>query len=458
MTAYTAPPSQTAAEKPSGSARESTSEHGAVRMYLSRGADALLPPTHQRPIWSLLIACFLLRMLWLVQPAGELIFDEEYYVNAARAIAGIHPGSVHYEESPLGLDPNTEHPPLAKLLVAGSIRVLGDNAFGWRLPSVLLGTLSVLLLYGITNRLGAGRETALLAAGLLAFDNLVFVHSRIFTLDIFQLAFMLLGVYWYVSGRAAPAGVAFALAALSKIGGILGVVALIVYEAIRLFRGDESWRAVWRTPARRLIILVAVFGATFLVLLGLMDRVWVGYQQPFEHLDRILSYGSILRRPDGPLGSESYPWQWLWNDGQISYATIQEEITEDDELIGERPLVLFRGAMNPFVLQLWPLGLAFAGYLWWRRRPDADLGALSLAWFLVNFLPFCAVSLFAQRISYIHYFLPTIPAIALAGSAYLLRGGVPRVVLWVYLAAVLLAFCGYFPFRFYPHLGSEPVG
>ena len=36
---------------------------------------------------------------------------------------------------------------------------------------------------------------------------------------------------------------------------------------------------------------------------------------------------------------------------------------------------------------------------------------------------------------------------ALAGSYFLLRAGLPRPVTWVYLGAVLLGFYGYFPFK-----------
>ena len=72
-----------------------------------------------RLLWLLTLASLLLRLFWLARPDGALLFDEAYYVNAARVILGIPPGQDKYTDKPFGLDPNTEHPPLAKLLVAG---------------------------------------------------------------------------------------------------------------------------------------------------------------------------------------------------------------------------------------------------------------------------------------------------------------------------------------------------
>src|SRR2546421_12993923 len=81
------------------------------------------------------------RAAWLGAPCRSpcrsasdhvLIFDELYYVNAARVIAGIHPAhGVPYADSPLGADPNSEHPQHLQLVIAGSIELVGDGPFAW---------------------------------------------------------------------------------------------------------------------------------------------------------------------------------------------------------------------------------------------------------------------------------------------------------------------------------------
>src|SRR5438270_525311 len=86
------------------------------------------------------VCSFGARIAWIDDPcrapcttAGDhtLVFDETYYVNAARVIAGVRPpaSAAHYRSAPLGDDPNAEHPQLAKLVMAGAIELFGDGPF-----------------------------------------------------------------------------------------------------------------------------------------------------------------------------------------------------------------------------------------------------------------------------------------------------------------------------------------
>src|SRR6202011_2765624 len=79
-----------------------------------------------------------------------LIFDEDYYVNAAREIAGVTPPfGAPYAQAPLGDDGNAEHPQLAKLVMAGSIELFGDGPFAWRLGSLLMGSVAILGMFAL---------------------------------------------------------------------------------------------------------------------------------------------------------------------------------------------------------------------------------------------------------------------------------------------------------------------
>jgi len=124
---------------------------------------------------AMLLLSFFLRVLWLDQPPGSMIFDEKYYVSAARTILDLpQPADAPYAHSTPGKDANQEHPPLAKLIMAYDMRLLGDNGWGWRWGSVVAGTLAIAFMYQVGRHLGLGPWTGLLAAFLFSYDNLVF--------------------------------------------------------------------------------------------------------------------------------------------------------------------------------------------------------------------------------------------------------------------------------------------
>src|SRR4051794_28861769 len=101
----------------------------------------------------LMVLSLAARVAWLGSPcqtpcrgasAHVLVFDEAYYVNAARAIAGAPlPASGRYVGTPAGDDPNSEHPQLAKVVIAGAIELFGDGPFAWRIGSVAFGLLAI---------------------------------------------------------------------------------------------------------------------------------------------------------------------------------------------------------------------------------------------------------------------------------------------------------------------------
>ncbi|TAN44939.1 MAG: phospholipid carrier-dependent glycosyltransferase [Nitrospirae bacterium] len=70
------------------------------------------------------------------------------------------------------------HPPLKSLLISGSIKLFGNNPYGWRLPFVFAGTLSVLWLYLLGREVFSNKVAAYIAALLLAVEPLHIVLSR----------------------------------------------------------------------------------------------------------------------------------------------------------------------------------------------------------------------------------------------------------------------------------------
>ncbi|MGH2890319.1 MAG: glycosyltransferase family 39 protein, partial [Solirubrobacteraceae bacterium] len=402
-----------------------------------------------------------------------LIFDEAYYVNAARVIAGIRPApGAHYARAPLGTDPNAEHPQGAKLIMAAAIEIFGDGPFAWRIGSLLMGSIAILGMFALVRAAGGGRWTAAGAATLMACDNLLLVHGRIGTLDIYAVAAMIWGVALYLRGRPVLAGIVLAVATCFKEVAPYSLVVLALLEVARvlLARRDPAAPRSWRLgPAYgRLAATTFVTSGVFVGLLGLMGLIATPYADadaklitggPFNEIAHIVSYAASLTSPHGPTGIASYPWWWMIDLKPIVYLRIDPSLP-GHELGAIHPVCAFFGMVSPAIMLLALPALVFAvwrlvrgrgrarggtveavgvpagsvdssavgarsvgdravgdrsvGAVGARSVGDRQLAILGVAWFLGTWGPFALQALIDQRTSYLYYMVVVMPGIYVA--------------------------------------------
>ena len=115
---------------------------------------------------------------WRLAMPSILVFDEVHYVPAARTLLAL--------DGPA----NTEHPLLAKTLIAAGIAIWGDNPVGWRALSTLAASAVVAGVFAVTWMGTRRLRTAAVAALLAILNFTVFVQARIAMLDGYMAAFV----------------------------------------------------------------------------------------------------------------------------------------------------------------------------------------------------------------------------------------------------------------------------
>lgn len=125
---------------------------------------------------------------WAKDKSGTLVgyFDETYYARDAHSLLqhgvelqGVASGSF------------VVHPPLGKWMIALGEQIWGFNELGSRMPSVIVGSLSILVFARLVRRVTRSNLLGMIGGLLLSLDALEFVQSRIATLDIFLMFWIL---------------------------------------------------------------------------------------------------------------------------------------------------------------------------------------------------------------------------------------------------------------------------
>jgi 4-amino-4-deoxy-L-arabinose transferase-like glycosyltransferase len=387
-----------------------------------------------------------------------LIFDEAYYVNAARVIAGIKPpAGSDYATAPLGKDPNAEHPQLAKLIMAGTIELFGDNPWGWRIGSVIFGLIALIAIYALVRAARGSPWLAAGATGVMALDNLALVHGRIATLDIYFVAMALVAAVFYLRGRPLLSGVALGIAACMKLVAFGVVPAFVLFEAFVVLWARGQTPGVLATLRSRLLPLVLmVVSAVAVLVLGvwIMDLLVPAYDpgthityagSPFTHISHMLSYADQLKAVPNATGISSTPWQWLVNKVPIDYARVAVNSVSGGKIVASRATFDAVGEISPAIIFLAiPALFAALTAAWYERDRLAALGA---AWTVGTFLVFVVQADGFDRISYLYYMLLVMPGLYLITARLFSPSRVPRAATLGWAVALVYCLIDLYPIR-----------
>lgn len=439
-----------------------------------------------------------------------LIFDESYYVNAARVIAGIEPpAGAPYHGTPLGDDPNAEHPQLAKLGIAAGIEIFGDNTTGWRAGSILFSLIALIALYSLVRACGGGPWLAVGASAVMALDNLMLVHGRIGTLDIYAVAMMLVAAALYMRRRPLLAGAALGVAACMKEVALCLALVLLLLEALLVahewLRGREgrdalagigrpapegqeaaaldgtldgqagrrqatnaaARQAPRRTAAarqalrrgaathgRQLGLFLLAGALSTLGLLWLLDVLVPAYDpgthilyagNPFSHLAHMYNYAQLLKSKPGETGIASSPLAWLLNEKPINYARVAVNTSVAGKVVSTHDTLRFEGVMNPFIIFLTIPALFAALAAAWKT--GERIAAVGAAWCVGTYLPFFIGGEFSGRISYLYYMVIVMPGIYLVTARFFGSRRMPAAATVGWAIALIYGFIHLYPIR-----------
>lgn len=422
-------------------------------------------------ILTIVLIAFLIRV-WRLDIPHEWSFDEVYHALSAEAYALNDPrGYEWWNSSPKDLAWEWLHPPLGKLFMAGSIKVLarpyipeskaapldGRTTFAWRFPGTIFATLTVLVLIRFGKKAFGSFWVGAVAGGFYALDGLSFVQSRTGMNDIYVTFFVVLAFYrLFVFLRDYPqrklinlfwAGLSTGLAASTKWTGFYAVGIICLWGVVFILKKKD-----WEILPWGVIFLGLLPPLTYFLSYGqwwLQGHTWTQF---IDLHKQIWWYQTGLKATHG-YQSTALTWPILYRP--VWYWVKYQDVTRGGERIPYIGNIYTMG--HPFI---WWAGLGSILYavgrymrkIWQKFTGTLidknELLALSvvLVGYFGMFLPWTL----SPRIMFIYHYLPSIPfmCLLLAFGLYKLNqtGKIGNYIVTGFLTLVILGFI-----YFYPH-------
>ncbi len=332
---------------------------------------------------AVLAISFLLR-IWRIDYPNIFVFDEVYYpYTAQQYLKGNSDAWLWDTKAPDDKAYNWVNPPLAQEIMAGSMFILrSQDAWAWRLPSVLLGTLCIYLVYILGKLLFKIERVALLSALIFSIDGLNFVNSRIGMLDIYLVTFILMSSIFFIKRKFFLSAIFLGLALGSKWTAVylLALYILLLFK-YRLSKKIPIYILV--VPIIYVLIYLPFFltGHTLSQFVELLRQEWSYH----TNLTSVHDYAS--------------PW-WSW---PLTLYPVWYFVDYQKDNIAN----IFASG-NQVVFWLGSIAIIKTGWDYFKTRAENLLVILLM--FFALWLPWSL----SPRLMFFYYFSPSVPFLSLA--------------------------------------------
>ena len=396
-------------------------------------------------------------------------FDEIYYHRTANEFIEGQPA---YENT---------HPQLGKIFIALGALIFGTNPFGFRFMGTLFGVLMLPFMYLLGRNITRSRTIGGMVSLCFAFDFMHFTQTRIATIDVFIVFFIILMYYFmerYLSlsfydtslGKTllplGACGIAFGLGISSKWTGFYAGAGLAILFFVSLYKRYQEYQYACRNPkgysngiAHSHIMESFIpntlktigFCVIFFVIIPL--TIYVLCYIPFKDYSQdnfilrawhnqftMFNYHSKLEATH-PYSSSWYEWP-----------TMVRPVFYYSNKLGNGMYQGISAFGNPAV---WFTALPAAVYTFYlaivKRKAAAAFLSIGL---LAQFLPWTLVS----RCTFLYHYFPTVPFLMLIIGyvASQLQKHLKPKVFYTLCSLYTLAVIGLF-ILFYPVISGAPV-
>jgi len=337
-----------------------------------------------------------------------LIFDEVYYVDGARDLLkyGVEVSGTQSEF--------VVHPPLGKWMIGIGIKIFGDNSFGWRFMTALIGSLMILVIGLIAHKLFRDSLLTGLASALMAIDGLALVHSRTALLDNFLAFFILIATYFFIIKNYWLTGAALGCALATKWSALYFIIVFGGIALYRAFTHHTGKKLIRPTLERFLQFGVLPLGIYVTSWLGwfLTDRGWARDLSSNVFTSFLNYHQQMLNFHTGLTEKHTYqanPWSWLIMGRPTSFYYKTPQGCGADSCSQE---VIALG--TPLLWWLATIALLFVAGMWIRAMAQRQVDpakTIIIAGMAAGYLPWF---FFQQRTVFTFYAIAFEPFLILA--------------------------------------------